>query len=109
MKFCIVYSGFVAPGGRYRAFYDPHISTPSCHFIGSLDSVVEESRCCALLEAFGGQAEAQLVYHPGGHFLPSSKQFLDVLVDFIRKVLRPNAPKSTKAPEDSVEDMDVPF
>jgi Serine hydrolase (FSH1) len=109
MKFCIIYSGFVAPGERYRAFYDPHISTPSCHFIGSLDSVVEESRCRALVDAFGGEPKAQLVFHPGGHFLPSSKQFLDALVDFVRSVLAPDTQKSTKKNEESVEDMDVPF
>ncbi len=108
LKFCIMYSGFVAPGERYRAFYIPHISTPSCHFIGSLDSVVEESRCRALVDAFGGEPKAQLVFHPGGHFLPSSKQFLDVLVNFIGNVIRPDAQKSTKS-EESAEDMDVPF
>jgi Serine hydrolase (FSH1) len=109
MKFCIVYSGFVAPGERYRAFYDPHISTPSCHFIGSLDSVVEESRCRALVNAFGAEPKAQLVFHPGGHFLPSSKQFLDVLVNFITEVVIPDATKDTPKPEESVEDMDLPF
>lgn len=109
LKFCIMYSGFVAPGERYRAFYDPHISTPSCHFIGSLDSVVEEKRCQALVAAFGGEPKAQVVFHPGGHFLPSSRQFLDLLVDFIRNVIRPDVQKTTKEAEEPVEDMDVPF
>jgi Serine hydrolase (FSH1) len=109
MKFCILYSGFVAPGERYRAFYDPHISTPSCHFIGSLDSVVEESRCRALVDAFGGEPKAQLVFHPGGHFLPSSKQFLDVLVSFICRVLKLEGHNVIQRHEDPVEDMDMPF
>lgn len=109
LKFCIMYSGFVAPGERYRAFYDPHISTSSCHFIGSLDSVVEESRCRALVDGFGGEPRAQLVFHPGGHFLPSSKQFLDVLVNFIGNITRPDPQKSAKENDESVEDMDVPF
>ena len=84
LKFCVVYSGFVARGERYHAFYEPHISTPSCHFVGSLDNVVEESRSRLLIEAFGGEEQAQVVYHPGGHFLPNSKQFLNVLVGFIK-------------------------
>lgn len=109
LKFCILYSGFVAPGERYRAFYDPPISTRSCHFIGSLDSVVEEGRCRALIDGFGGEAEAQLVIHPGGHFLPSSKNFLDVVVNFIAKVVRPDTLKTERKSEESVEDMDVPF
>lgn len=109
MKFCIVYSGFIAPGERYRAFYNPHLSTPSCHFIGSLDSVVEESRCRALVDAFGGESIARLIFHPGGHFLPSSRHFLDTLVDFIRDITSPSLKKGTKMVEESVEDMDVPF
>lgn len=109
MRFCILYSGFVAPGERYRAFYDPYISTPSCHFIGSLDSVVEESRCRALVEAFGGEPSAQVVFHPGGHFIPSSKQFLDMLVNFIATVCRTDVQKSRNDGGDSVEEMDVPF
>ena len=109
LKLCVMYSGFVAPGERYRAFYESDISTPSCHFIGSLDSVVEESRCRALVDAFGVEPKAQLVFHPGGHFLPSSKQFLDVLVTFINNVIEPDAQKRTRKNEESVEDMDVPF
>ena len=109
LKFCIVYSGFTAPSERYRAFYNPHISTPSCHFIGSLDSVVEESRCRALVDAFGAEPRAQLVSHPGGHFLPSSKQFLDVLASFIGNVISPGEQNKALRPEESVEDMDVPF
>lgn len=109
MKFCIVYSGFIAPGERYRAFYNPPVSTPSCHFIGSLDSVVEESRCRALVDASGGESKARLIFHPGGHFLPSSKHFLDILVDFICNIINPSVQKGTKMVEESVEDMDVPF
>jgi fermentation-respiration switch protein FrsA (DUF1100 family) len=109
MRFCILYSGFVAPGERYRAFYDPCISTPSCHFIGSLDSVVEESRCRALVDTFGGEAKVQLVFHPGGHFLPSSKQFLGVLVNFIGSLTRPDPQRSGREDEGSVQDMEVPF
>ena len=112
LKFCIMYSGFVAPGERYRAFYDPHVSTPSCHFIGSLDSVVEESRCQALVDAFGGELKAQVVFHPGGHFLPSSNQFLDVLASFIDNATAAATPatqRGMKEKEESAEDLDLPF
>lgn len=108
MRFCVMYSGFVAPGERYRAFYDPHVSTPSCHFIGSLDSVVEESRCRALVDAFGGETNAHVVFHPGGHFLPTSRQFLDVLVSFIRSAIGSDGHKNGEKNEESVADMDVP-
>ena len=109
LKFFVVYSGFVAPGERYKAFYErPLIQTPSCHFVGGLDSVVEESRCRALIDASGGDAKAKVVFHPGGHFVPNSKQYLDTLVDFIKAMTSPRVEEADKL-EESVMNMDVPF
>jgi dihydrofolate reductase len=40
LKFALLYSGFRAPGARYRAFYEnPPIQTPALHILGTLDSV----------------------------------------------------------------------
>ena len=109
MKFCIAYCGFRAPGERYRAFYEePDIHTPTCHFIGSLDTVVEESRTQALVDACGGTAKTQIVTHPGGHFVPSGKEFLNAAAHFIQMATTPKAPKE-KQEEERAEDMDVPF
>ena len=108
MKFCVSYSGFIAPGARYTALYEPTIDTPSCHFIGSLDSVMEESRCRALLEAFGGERKAQLVFHPGGHFTPSAKPYLAALEAFIRNSMEGQG-KENGIDDEKAEDMDVPF
>ena len=109
LRFCVIYSGFIAPGQRYRAFYEPSISTVSCHFIGSLDNVVEESRSQALIEAFGGEAKSKIVYHPGGHFLPSSKTFLDVLTGFIKGTVQESLASEKPKQEERVEDMNMPF
>lgn len=107
LKFCVLYAGFVAPGERYRGFYEsPHIQTPSCHFIGSLDTLVEESRTQALVDAFGG-VNTQVVTHPGGHFVPSGKQYLDIVGAFMKNRINPTSNDSVK--EENVEDMDVPF
>lgn len=109
LKFCISYSGFVAPGQRYKAFYEyPRIETPSCHFIGSLDSVVEESRCRLLIDSCGGEGKAKVIWHPGGHFIPSSKQYLGALAEFIRAVESPTV-QGKEQEEEKVEDMEVPF
>ena len=107
LKFCVPYSGFAAPGARYEGFYnDPYIHTRSCQFIGSLDSVVEEKRTQTLIDAFGGSDKVQVVTHPGGHFVPNSKQYLDTVAAFIKTSLQ--GQESTKEDE-RVEDMDVPF
>ncbi|EXJ86180.1 dihydrofolate reductase [Capronia coronata CBS 617.96] len=108
LKFCISYCGFIAPGERYRGFYeDPKIQTPVCHFIGSLDSVVDEMRTEALVQATGGPEKTQVVTHPGGHFVPNRKQYLDTVATFIKQNMLSKDGEGEK--EERVEDMDVPF
>lgn len=109
LKFCAAYSGFRAPGERYTAFYEePCIQTPMCHFIGSLDSVVEEARTQALVDAAGGAERTQVVVHPGGHFVPSGKQYLDTIAAFIKQTTTSETKENGQV-EERVEDMDVPF
>lgn len=107
LKFAIVYSGFQAPLDYYSAFYEPKITTPVLHFIGSLDTVVEESRSRALVEACAG-GEERVAVHAGGHFLPSQKVWLDAAVGFIRECVIGGQRPEEKL-EESAADMDVPF
>lgn len=108
LKFAVSYSGFAARGQNpYHAFYEPKIKTPVLHFLGSLDTVVEESRSLALVEACE-ESEGRVVYHPGGHFLPSTqKASVNALIGFIKEVL--HRAEGPQGEEESVEDMDVPF
>ncbi|KXG46079.1 Serine hydrolase FSH [Penicillium griseofulvum] len=113
LKFAVCYSGFRAPGPRYRAFYEePAIQTPVLHVLGSLDAVVEESRSRALVEACAGEPEKDglVVWHPGGHFLPSQRPYLDAAVRFIREQMeRGDGSNDKKEVEEDVNDMDLPF
>ncbi|KAL1301587.1 hypothetical protein AAFC00_005819 [Neodothiora populina] len=116
LKFAVSYSGFGAGTNElYRAFYEPKIQTPMLHFIGSVDTVVEEDRSLRLVDACAAGRGAQggvsrLVYHPGGHFLPSSqKQYVAALVAFIREVVSQTPNGKPAKEEESVEDMDMPF
>jgi fermentation-respiration switch protein FrsA (DUF1100 family) len=86
IKFAALYSGFYSPNPLYTAFYEPKISCPTLHFIGSLDSVVEESRSLALVGACES-GQARTVYHPGGHFVPAGKEWGAVLVGFIKQCI----------------------
>lgn len=109
LKFCAAYCGFRAPGERYAAFYEgPNIQTPMCHIIGSLDTVVEEARTQALVDAAGGAEKTQVVVHPGGHFVASGKQYLGTIAAFIKQTTTSGNVEIGKE-EDRVEDMDVPF
>jgi fermentation-respiration switch protein FrsA (DUF1100 family) len=116
LKFAVSYSGFGAgTNSLYQAFYEPQIQTPMMHFLGSLDTVVSEERSLRLVEACAnGKGKdggvQRVVYHPGGHFLPSSqKQYVGALVAFIREVMSEQAAAAPKKEEERVEDMDVPF
>lgn len=104
LKFCISYSGFYAPYDGYSAFYNPPLKTRILHVIGSLDTVVEEHRSMALVEA-SEEESREVCYHPGGHFVPMGKEFGNVAVGFMVKCLDEKKP----VVEESVEDMDVPF
>jgi len=107
LKFAVSYSGFAPIGvDTYRGFYEPKIATPMLHFLGTLDATVEEKRSLALVDACE-KSEGRVVYHPGGHFVPSSqKAYVSALIGFIREVLHSTEGKKE---EESVEDMDVPF
>ncbi|KAL4953241.1 serine hydrolase FSH [Aspergillus filifer] len=111
MKFALCYSGFRSPGDRYRAFYEsPAIQTPILHVLGSLDAVVDESRSRSLVDACVGdpEDEGKVVWHPGGHFLPSQRPYLDAAVRFITECLEGGKGKDKKDEED-VNDMELPF
>lgn len=103
LKFAVSYSGFLTPNETYEGFYRPKIGCPMLHFIGSLDSVVEESRSLALVEAC---EDAKTVFHPGGHFVPVGKEMGSVLVGFIRDSTKE---KIEEKEEVGIEDMDMPF
>ena len=109
LKFAIIYSGFYAPSTLYSPFYNPSISTPTLHFIGTLDTVVEEWRAVGLVERCE-RATREVVRHPGGHFVPTGREMVGVLVGWMGGVLLSGKEEKGKAEEEeSVEDMDVPF
>lgn len=108
LKFAVSYSGFAASTNPlYQAFYEPQIRTPMLHFLGSVDTIVEEKRSLRLVDAcVDGRKEGRLIYHPGGHFLPGNqRQYVAALIGFIKEVTEGAAEVSSER----LEDLDVPF
>lgn len=101
LRFAVSYSGFKAPDEYYSGFYEPKIKTPTMHVIGSLDTLVDEARSMTLVKVCEND---RVVFHPGGHFVPTRKEMVSALVSFIRETCADPEPE-----EESVEDMDVPF
>ncbi|CAN8098568.1 unnamed protein product [Discula destructiva] len=82
LRFCVVYSGFVVrPGAQLGWMYEGGIKTPSCHFFGGMDTVVDESRCRALADCFVGSTT---IVHPGGHHVPVRKEWVAPLLGFLK-------------------------
>lgn len=98
LRFIVSFSGYAASHEAYRAFYDPPIRTPVLHFIGAMDSVVEETVSMGLVESCQGldEAEAMVVRHSGGHIIPSGKQELGVAVRFIKSRADGSSTKSVE-------------
>ena len=94
LKFAIIYSGFLALDPSCDVFFEPKLKTPVLHFIGQLDSVVDEARSRRLVAAC---ADPSVVLHVGGHFVPSQRVNMDVLVAFIRKAIGEDAANRGKA------------
>ena len=111
LKFVVVYSGFAAPPEMHGAFYEPMITTPSLHVFGGLDTVVAEDRGQRLVQACD-EAGREVLVHPGGHFVPSQRVYLDAVVGFVGKYSSGGAvaePPRERPKGESVQEMDVPF
>lgn len=107
LKFAVCYSGFCALGTLYGAFYEPKVRTRVLHVLGQVDVVVDEGRGRELVGACEG-GEGRVVVHPGGHFVPSQKPWLDAVVGFVRECVKGGGGREEEK-EVSVEGMDVPF
>ena len=95
LQFCVLYSGFRLKPEQYQHFYEPKITTPSLHVLGSLDTIVSEERSMALYNSF---ENPQLLKHPGGHYVPSQKPILESVLSFIQST---TIPKSSSEEENS--------
>ncbi|PWI68055.1 hypothetical protein PCL_02456 [Purpureocillium lilacinum] len=91
LRFAVSYSGFYAPVERLAFCYEPEIKTPTLHYIGSLDTVVDESRSQALVDRC---VEPLVIVHPGGHHVPVSKEWAMPLAGFIKQHAPTPQPKA---------------
>jgi len=96
LKFAVVYSGFYMPVEEVKWMYEPSIRTPTLHYIGGLDTVVEESRSRGLIERC---EEPVVAVHPGGHYVPVSREWMMPIIGFIRKFAEEAEPKESEPKE----------
>ncbi|KAL7275080.1 Family of serine hydrolases 3 [Rhizina undulata] len=91
LKFAVCYAGFKVSDDDLKSIYDPKLTTPILHFIGSLDTIIDEKRAIEIIECCEGDEKTKVVVtHPGGHYIPSGKRFLNSLIEFINEHMKPN-------------------
>ncbi|GAW26173.1 putative dihydrofolate reductase [Rosellinia necatrix] len=82
LLFCVVYSGFHAPPPDLQWLYEPALATPTLHFLGGLDTVVDEARSRALVDRCRDPA---VLTHPGGHYVPVARDWVMPLAGWLRQ------------------------
>lgn len=84
LRFAVLYGGFRADPADLAWLYEPRVAVPTMHVLGSLDTVVDEHRSRALVEAC---VNPVVVVHPGGHHVPISKEWVMPVVGFVKKCM----------------------
>ncbi|KAJ5351829.1 hypothetical protein N7452_000803 [Penicillium brevicompactum] len=86
LKFVVSISGYAVSHLDYCAFYSPAIRTPTLHFLGSMDTIVEEEVSMKLVHYCheGNKTSPIVVRHSGGHIVPGGKKELSVVTQFIK-------------------------
>lgn len=85
LKFVITAGGKHDAHAIYSAFYEPRIGTNILAFIGAHDPVIDEAE--SLRQATEYTGLKRIIYHPGGHYLPRQKLFIDEVQLFVSEVL----------------------
>lgn len=108
LKFVILYSGFKLDTSKksgneqYDTYYEPMLNgLRYLHVYGELDTVVSEDRSLSLYNIT--KEKSDLLKHPGGHFVPNSKLYIDQVVNWIQS---DNKLREAEKEEKKVDDID---
>ncbi|KAI3403550.2 FSH3 [Candida oxycetoniae] len=116
LKFVILYSGFKldtskkSGNEKYDSYYPKSQEDLESsklrylHVYGELDTVVDETRNLTLYDITKNSSD--LLKHPGGHFVPNSKLFIDQVTNWIHDVMEVEEKKkktNKKSEQESVE------
>ncbi|CDK28866.1 unnamed protein product [Kuraishia capsulata CBS 1993] len=106
LKFGILYSGFRVKPEKYQHFYASPIEIPSLHLYGELDTLVSNDRSEEIVKLCK-EGTATVIKHPGGHFVPNTKDLLKKEVAWVESVLNPEEPvdESAKTSKDEAAEL----
>uniref|UniRef100_G3MTF0 Serine hydrolase domain-containing protein n=1 Tax=Amblyomma maculatum TaxID=34609 RepID=G3MTF0_AMBMU len=84
-KFGVLVSGFqsrTCPQDHLFA-REGSIDVPTLHIIGDTDTIIPKERAIEILPFF---VSPSVLYHPGGHYLPTSSECKKEYIDFFKKM-----------------------
>lgn len=100
VKYGVLFCGFRIAPEEYQKFFEPPIATNTLHVLGSLDTVVSEERSLGLWNACDEKTRT-MIKHPGGHFVPNSKNFVTDIIGWLE-----NAGKDKQEAKEDEDDWD---
>ncbi|EMG46529.1 FSH3 Family of serine hydrolases 3 [Candida maltosa Xu316] len=115
LKFVVLYSGFKLDTSKETGNDKYHEHYPQTeeevinshfkylHVYGELDTVVEESRGYSLYHLT--KSSSDFLKHPGGHFVPNSKLYIDQVTNWIQSVENKQDEEATEQ-EKKKDDID---
>lgn len=80
-KFCVAVAGFKLLAEEWAPLFSPSYQTPTLHIVGMNDVIVVPERAQALIDV---SANARVVKHDGGHFIPTKQAWRNFLRDYLR-------------------------
>ncbi|KHJ48726.1 serine hydrolase [Trichuris suis] len=81
-RFVILFSGFVSRSSKHKFIEDRLLATPSLHVVGETDAVIPKEMSLQLANMFSNPT---IVYHDGGHYVPSNPALANAVKTFLKK------------------------
>lgn len=81
-RFAVLVAGFRSACNEHQKFYNSPLQIPSLHVFGLEDRVIPDNMSRELLPSF---QDAQVLVHPGGHFVPAASAHRQSYQDFLKR------------------------
>uniref|UniRef100_UPI003AACDEEC esterase OVCA2 isoform X4 n=1 Tax=Centroberyx gerrardi TaxID=166262 RepID=UPI003AACDEEC len=81
-RFAVLVAGFRSACEEHQKFYSAPLLIPSLHVFGLEDRVIPDKMSRELLPTF---QDAQVLTHPGGHFVPAASAHRQTYQDFLKR------------------------
>ena len=94
-KWTALFSGFKFKFDRYSDLRNARVTSPVLHVIGNLDTVTGRDRTDTVADVVAPDSLTVAV-HPGGHYVPQQKVWVQEIVSFVSSHTRVQSPSDLK-------------